>query len=535
MNLIYKTKDGLKNTNVSNDDVIISTETNMNQIVVTVKALTDITLVESNLSFDSKFNSKDSLFFNGYQSWTDSFEHSIKDKEKNIYKYKIKKIGIKKFSLDKYGDSTFYKYSSKKKHGYDLFYSKGEHEMFIFSLNYKNAYLIIESFKKKLNLKSDLRDKKLNKDDSFEIFNFKKYDSYNEGLEDFDKSFKTNKEKIFGYTSWYNYYQNINENIILRDLDGLDQRFNLFQIDDGYETFVGDWLNIDKKKFPNGLKPIIDKIHSKGLKAGIWLAPFVAEEKSELFTKHKDMFKKDSKGEFVKCGCNWSGFYALDLEQEKVRDYIKESLTYYKNLGFDFFKLDFLYATSIVTYDGLTRAEAAYKYYSFIREILCDKLVLGCGANLFSSYQNFDYLRVGPDVSLKFDDVFFMRFMHRERNSTKHTIQNTIYRSIFDNKLFLNDSDVFLLRDDNIELTKEQKYALLEINSLFSSVLMTSDNIGNYDLEKKVLLDHALNLFNNALDIQFKKNKNKIIISYKLDGNQFVKVYDTNRGKIYAR
>jgi hypothetical protein len=76
MNLIYKTKDGLKNTNVSNDDVIISTETNMNQIVVTVKALTDITLVESNLSFDSKFNSKDSLFFNGYQSWTDSKDTS---------------------------------------------------------------------------------------------------------------------------------------------------------------------------------------------------------------------------------------------------------------------------------------------------------------------------------------------------------------------------------------------------------------------------------------------------------------------------
>ena len=36
--------------------------------------------------------------------------------------------------------------------------------------------------------------------------------------------------------------QDINEKIILRDLDALDSRFELFQIDDGYETFVGDWL-----------------------------------------------------------------------------------------------------------------------------------------------------------------------------------------------------------------------------------------------------------------------------------------------------
>ena len=43
-------------------------------------------------------------------------------------------------------------------------------------------------------------------------------------------------KKLFGYTSWYNYYQNINESIILRDLDALDSRFELFQIDAATET-----------------------------------------------------------------------------------------------------------------------------------------------------------------------------------------------------------------------------------------------------------------------------------------------------------
>ena len=133
-------------------------------------------------------------------------------------------------------------------------------------------------------------------------------------------------EKLFGYTSWYNYYQNINEEIILRDLNALDSRFNLFQIDDGYETFVGDWLDVDTAKFPNGLKPILDNIHNRGFKAGLWLAPFVAEEKSKLFKEHNDWIKRDSKGKLVKSGGNWSGHYALDLDKQEV---MSEDLTHY--------------------------------------------------------------------------------------------------------------------------------------------------------------------------------------------------------------
>ena len=51
--------------------------------------------------------------------------------------------------MDKYGDSTFYKYSINRLHGYDVFYSKGKYESFIYNLNYKNAYLLIELIKNK--------------------------------------------------------------------------------------------------------------------------------------------------------------------------------------------------------------------------------------------------------------------------------------------------------------------------------------------------------------------------------------------------
>ena len=168
--------------------------------------------------------------------------------------------------------------------------------------------------------------------------------------------------------------------------------------------------------------------------------------------------------------------------------------------------------------------------YDFLREVLKDKLILGCGANLLNSWGSFDYLRVGPDVSLSFDDVAYMRLFHRERPSTKVTIQNTIYRSIYDQRLFANDPDVFLLRDNNISLSFEQRKALTTINALFGSVLMTSDNIADYDEQKKEVLAHALEIFEKAEDKSFVKRGNYIDIKYQLNGKEHSFTYNTKKG-----
>jgi len=534
-------------TSVSDLNVLIIEKNVNNRKTVIVKALKDVVFHKAEITLDIKF-SDDSLFFlNGYQSWTDTKESYISEPEKLSKRakrfFKKNRLNdtfskssdylINKFAFDRYGDTLFYDYDKNKLHGYDLFYIKGDNEFFSFNYNYKNAYLIYEVLRKEkvVKLISDVRKLLLKKDEEFIIFDYSYNQSYEEGLKEFYQEFPLkNTKKIFGYTSWYNYYQEINEHIILRDLDALDNRFNLFQIDDGYETFVGDWLNIDKFKFPNGLNEIVNKIHEKGYMAGIWLAPFIAEEKSLLFKNHKELFKKDKLGNFVKCGGNWSGFYALDFDNEKARNYIKECLEYYINLGFDFFKLDFLYAVSLPRYYDTTKAIVTDKAYKFIKDILKDKLILGCGALPFSSTNYFDYLRVGPDVSLQFDDVWFMRFAHRERISTKITLQNTIYRSIFDKHLFLNDPDVFLLRDNNIKLSLKQKEALLIINSLFGSVLMTSDDIALYDDTKKKQLQLAFDIFYNAYDIKYERSKNYINFSYKLNGKEYKYSYNTLKG-----
>lgn len=540
MNITYEIDDKVVSTDKSNSDLIINETHNKNHTTIIIKALRNIKLIESVIKKNIKIDKNTKLFFNGYQSWTDTKEFLKSEKEKNILKPALRRKVVKSFGLDRYGDSHFYNYKSNKKHGYDFFYYRNDindtNSLVIYNLNSSNAYLIFEYVKPDtLNLISDIKGKELENSQEYIVYSYKEFDSFELGLKEFGKDFNHEGKKIFGYTSWYDTYQNINEEMILDKLEHADKRFNLFQIDDGYETHVGDWMSIDKSKFKLGLKPIVDKIHEKNMLAGIWLAPFAAEEESELFKNHKDWFLKDQNNEFIKAGCNWNGFYALDLTKEEVREYIRGALEYYSNLGFDFFKLDFVYAASIVVPKGYTRSEWQNYTYSFLRNILKDKLILGCGANLFNSYNNFDYLRVGCDVSFDFDDKPYMRLLHRERNSTKNTILNTIYRSIFDNHLFLNDSDVFLLRDTNTTMSFETRKALIKINSLISSVLMTSDDIASYDEAKQKVLEEALDAFYNKPEVKYIRNGNFIDFEVNKGGLIQKFRYSIRKGIIYDR
>jgi alpha-galactosidase len=123
-----------------------------------------------------------------------------------------------------------------------------------------------------------------------------------------------------------------------------------------------------------------------------------------------------------------------------------------------------------------------------------------------------------------------MRLFHRERPSTKATLQNTIYRSLFNDRFFGNDPDVFLLRDDNIQMNAEQKHAMAIINSLFSGVLMTSDDIGRYDDEKQAQLNVVLNNFLHATNQGFRKVKDRVEIFYEIDGQKKNYIYDYKKG-----
>lgn len=68
----------------------------------------------------------------------------------------------------------------------------------------------------------------------------------------------------------------------------------LFCVDDGWfgdrdhdRAGLGDWYP-SKKKFPNGLKPLIDYVNSLGMGFGIWVEPEMVNPDSDLYREHPD-------------------------------------------------------------------------------------------------------------------------------------------------------------------------------------------------------------------------------------------------------
>lgn len=498
---------------------------------VTATALEDVTLMAAEMELTHVFRREDYFFVNGYQSWTDTREYAFGERLKDVRKIPLPIR--RRYGFLSYGEQGWYRCRKNVFHGFDFGYVRGEDPLFVGSFNYCNAYLIIEFCKTEniVRLRSDVEGVELKAGESFLLFDYIVEPGHRDAMERFFAPMEPRtRRKLFGYTSWYNHYQNINEEILCTALEKADKRFELFQIDDGFEPFVGDWLTVNEKKFPRGLEPVVQKIHEKGMMAGIWLAPFAAEKNSTLYREHPDWLAKGKLGKPILAGCNWSGFSPLDLNNPEAVEYVRTVLKTYADWGFDFFKLDFLYAASLVPLKGKSRAQTAEFACGLLRECLGDKLILGCGVGVQNGFGRFDYMRIGPDISLKFDDTAYMRLMHRERISTKVTVQNTIFRSPMDGHAFLNDPDVFLLRDDNISLSKEQRKALTTINALFGSLLMTSDNPGDYDAEKAAMLEKALKLFSRGQVLHYQTVGKIDAVTYILDGEMNTILYDTERG-----
>ena len=150
---------------------------------------------------------------------------------------------------------------------------------------------------------------------------------------------------------------------------------------------------------------------------------------------------------------------------------------------------------------------------NFLRQLCKDKLILGCGVPCASGFGRVDYCRIGPDVSLDYDDKFYMQHLHNERNSTKHTMVDTIFRRQLDGRAFLNDPDVFILRDENVSLTLEEKEKLATINGLFGSVLFMSDDASKYNNDKKQLYNRIVNLKSKATSVSL--DNNVVCVKYK--------------------
>lgn len=434
------------------------------------------------------------LFFNGYQSWTWCPEYDRNARQRGVNH--IPGFLNRQYAFDRYGDYHFMDYPRKKGcfHGFSYgYFRKGDRYRLFASLDEKPGYTVFsyDVRKQVLEITRDCAGV-IHPGGSFQAFDL----VFPEGSEAqvFDRWFSAlpcrprTEKRLSGYTSWYNRYENITQQTVLEDLQGcrtLLEPGDLFQIDDGWEPNVGDWLEPNREKFPEGMEALSQKIHDAGFRSGLWLAPFACTENSRLFREHPQWLLQVD-GKPWKGGCNWGGFYALDFDHPQVQDYLRRVFhRVLEEWNYDLVKLDFLYAAAPVGNERESRAGRMVRAMEFLRSLCGDRLMLACGVPLMPAFGLADYCRVGCDVSLSWDDVWYMRLFHRERNSTRHSLDNTYYRRQLSGRAFGSDPDVFFLREDNCRLTDAQKEQLAQWNARYGQVLFTSDNPGTYSPEQK--------------------------------------------------
>ncbi|CAN7587260.1 alpha-galactosidase [Rhizobium rhizogenes] len=97
-----------------------------------------------------------------------------------------------------------------------------------------------------------------------------------------------------------------------------------FVLDDGWfgkrdddTTSLGDWF-IDERKYPDGLKPLVDHVTSLGMEFGLWFEPENVNPESELFRAHPD-WALQVEGRPLLLSRNQ---LVLDLTRPEVSDYL---------------------------------------------------------------------------------------------------------------------------------------------------------------------------------------------------------------------
>jgi alpha-galactosidase len=302
---------------------------------------------------------------------------------------------------------------------------------------------------------------------------------------------KALKKPLSGWCSWYFYGQNISNDILRQHLDWIGQHsallpLDLFQIDDGYQCNIGDWGR-DDHRFPDPLEKISTEIHTKSLAAGIWMAPLAVLPGSDLAVRHPDWLLREGRARVVNAGFGWGRFFnALDGTKPEVRGAIRKWVNrVVSEWGFDYVKLDFLYAGALKGErfdDTKTGAMVVRDILSDIRTTVGkDVFLVGCGCPLGSGIGLIDSMRISPDVSEhwrgRYKGISILVDRDPGYPSAWNAVRNTYYRAHEHGVLWLNDPDCLILRESGSTLNEDEVRTLVSVIALCGGVILDSDDL----------------------------------------------------------
>ena len=309
---------------------------------------------------------------------------------------------------------------------------------------------------------------------------------------------KSVEPPIMGWSSWNTYRVNINEELIKKQADAMisqglkDVGYNFVNIDDGFfgHRDEGGWLHTHPERFPNGVKIVVDYIHSKGLKAGIY-----------------------SEAGANTCGSIWDadkngigvGLYGFERQDADI---------YFNQWGFDFIKIDYCGAGQQLELD---EKERYMEIVNAIREVcprnislnICRWAYPGTWVkNLARSW------RVSPDITPNWCSI-------------KQIISMNMYLSAYAGGGHYNDMDMLEIGRG---LTREEEETHFGMWCIMSSPMLIGCDLTKISESSLELLknEELIALNQDPLGLQ------AYVVQHEGNGYVFVKDIEREMGKMRA-
>lgn len=311
-----------------------------------------------------------------------------------------------------------------------------------------------------------------------------------------------------GWCSWYHYFHDVTEAALRANLAAAgDWPFDVFQLDDGFQSAIGDWLTTNER-FPTELDGLASAIAAEGRVPGLWIAPFLVAPDSRVATEHPGWLARQPDGEPLPGMFNppWGGgmggiMWTLDTTHPEVLEHLEGVARSLRQAGFPYLKLDFTYAPS---FDGRfhdptrTPAERVRAGYDAVRRGAGDDaFLLGCGAPLSHVVGVVDGNRIGSDVAPSWELVpgqYGLVGYEDTEPATLHGFRNTLARSFLHRRLWLNDPDCLMLRTSETDMTADAVRTWAHAVAVSGGMALVSDDLALLGDDARSLLDEVLDI-----------------------------------------
>ena len=279
------------------------------------------------------------------------------------------------------------------------------------------------------------------------------------------------------WSHWYHYFNNLDSGDIRENLDAMERLeldVDVVAIDDGYQTGIGDWLDFTPgfADFPDLMREIQDR----GRRAGVWMAPWLVGEKSQLAAAHPDWLVRGANDEPIRACHNWhQEQYALDTTHPDAADWLRSTVRQFASWGIDFYKLDFIFAGAIEgrRHDDVDGVTAYRRGLELVREGMGpDGYLLACGAPMLPSIGMVDSMRVSADI----DRRYAPSDGDLSQPSQQGAVLSGVGRAFMHGRFWANDADCLTVGVD-VERREEWASHVRRYTGLRGS----SDRLGQLD------------------------------------------------------